>query len=99
MRSAEFDKHDLADDVDVARDHVRGPEDAPVTLVEYGDFECPFCGAAEGVVLELLASSAMTFAWSGAMCRSATSTHTLSWQPRRRRPRARKARSGRCTTC
>jgi Na+/H+ antiporter NhaA len=47
---------DLSDDVDPARDHIRGPEDAPVTLVEYGDFECPFCGQAESVVRELLAS-------------------------------------------
>jgi Na+/H+ antiporter NhaA len=39
--------------VDPARDHVRGPVDAPLTLVEYGDFECPFCGRATGVVEEL----------------------------------------------
>ncbi|SEG69832.1 sodium/proton antiporter, NhaA family [Actinacidiphila yanglinensis] len=46
---------DLAEPVDPARDHVRGPLEAPVTVVEYGDFECPFCGQAEDVVRELLA--------------------------------------------
>jgi Na+/H+ antiporter NhaA len=45
---------DLAYDVDPARDHIRGPLDAPVTVVEYGDFECPFCGRAEPHVRELL---------------------------------------------
>ena len=46
---------DLAVPVDPQHDHVRGPLEAPVTLVEYGDFECPYCGQAEPVVRELLA--------------------------------------------
>jgi Na+/H+ antiporter NhaA len=45
---------DLYIDVDSERDHIRGPVDAPVTVVEYGDFECPYCGQAEPVVRELL---------------------------------------------
>jgi Na+/H+ antiporter NhaA len=45
---------DLAAPVDAERDHGRGPEDAPVTVVEYGDFECPYCGQAEPVMRELL---------------------------------------------
>jgi len=45
---------DLVVPVDDGRDHIRGPEQAPVTVVEYGDFECPYCGMAEPAVRDLL---------------------------------------------
>jgi protein-disulfide isomerase len=35
------------------RDHTRGPADAPVTLVEYGDYECPHCGRAFPLLEEI----------------------------------------------
>jgi uncharacterized OsmC-like protein len=52
-----FDEHHptLLSDPVRDDDHARGPSDAPVTLIEYGDFACPFCRAAYGVVKELLA--------------------------------------------
>jgi len=55
---------DLADPVDPERDHVRGPVDAPVTVLEYGDFECPYCGQAEPVLRELLREHGeVAYAW------------------------------------
>ena len=54
MSSTADDLLDLSDDVDLDRDHIRGPDSAPVTLVEYGDYECPYCGQAEVVIRQLL---------------------------------------------
>ena len=39
--------------VDEGRDHTQGPPSAPVTLVEYGDYECPYCGAAYPILKEV----------------------------------------------
>lgn len=63
-RTAE-DILDLTVEVDPVRDHLRGPHDAPVTLLEYGDFECTYCGQAEQVIRELLASlgSDVRYVW------------------------------------
>lgn len=51
---------DLDDPVDSDRDHVRGADDATITLVEYGDYECPYCRAAAGAIDELLGHSGWT---------------------------------------
>ena len=51
--SYELEHPHLATPVGV-RDHVRGDSTAPLTLLEYGDYECPYCGAAYPRVAEVL---------------------------------------------
>ena len=45
----------LTTPVSEGRDHIQGPADAPVTLVEYGDYQCPYCGAAHPILQEVQA--------------------------------------------
>jgi Na+/H+ antiporter NhaA len=54
---------DLAVPVDPEIDHTRGPLEATVTIVEYGDFECPYCGRAESAIRELLDEYEIFYVW------------------------------------
>lgn len=61
LAAALFDQRDaalprlLSEPIDPGVDHIRGPVDAPLTLVEYLDYECPFCARVTGVAAEVKA--------------------------------------------
>ncbi len=54
---------DLVPEVDPRQDHIRGPHAAAITVIEFGDFECPYCGQAESVVRELLSEATIRYVW------------------------------------
>ena len=80
-------------------DHAQGPADAPMTLVEYGDYECPYCGMAYPSSSESRRGWANACASCFATFRSPTA-HPHAMRCGRSSPRRLRCRasSGRCTT-
>ncbi len=54
---------DLIPAVHPDHDHIRGPRQSVITVIEFGDFECPYCGQAETSVRELLTDTEIRYVW------------------------------------
>ena len=80
------------------RDHIRGHTQAPVTLLEYGDYQCPYCGAAYPIVEEVRWRMGTTSGSSIGTFRCRAFIRTPPRRPRRQKRQPRNGRSGRCTT-
>ena len=81
------------------QDHVQGPATAPVTMVEYGDFECPFCGQAHRVVKALKKALGRRLRFVFRHFPLATAHPRAQQAAEAAEAAGRKASSGKCTTC
>ena len=81
------------------RDHIRGPLDAPVTLVEYGDYECPYCGAAHGIINAILARMGDQLCFAYRHFPLTTMHPHAHIAAEAAEAAGAKVSSGRCTTC
>jgi protein-disulfide isomerase len=88
---------DLIPAVDPERDHIRGPKQALITVIEFGDFECPYCGQAEPMVRDILTDTTIRYVWRHLPLTDVHPRAQLAAEASEAVPP--RARSGPCTTC